>query len=411
MIRKCIHDSMRDNILFAGFIATLFYPAFMEGAPFPNLAEIETAAHYFWAILGIVYMLFNSNWIQRDSINITACAFAVVIIVSSALNGADIRLGCIYALQFVLTVVIVRTQWGKDRNALVDITSCVLGVYIIINLLTSIIQIYIYDGAFVIRSASTGTRTGDMWYLGHKNAIRNYIIPWIACCVLSERKSKELISIISILVGIITLVLVNSLTSEIAVLTCVVVGILWKQSGRLRVRSSYLAVSVLICLATVVILALVPQLAEIFAAIVGKDATFNGRTLLWKEGIERAALHPIFGYGMRESFALPLGDQVFSHPHNALIHYWLLFGLSGLALLVRLIAQGYLMLNEQVGDSAIYRALALTAFLICGLFGELLNPGFWFVLALALGQDKTCRYTGKHFTQPTRKGAGKCALQ
>lgn len=81
--------------------------------------------------------------------------------------------------------------------------------------------------------------------------------------------------------------------------------------------------------------------ADAILAIVGKDPSLSGRTLIWQAALEAISKRPLLGYGYAAFFSslsagagsfVPTTHFVVNHTHDGFLMVWINLGLTGLAL-------------------------------------------------------------------------------
>lgn len=88
--------------------------------------------------------------------------------------------------------------------------------------------------------------------------------------------------------------------------------------------------------------------AETFASLFGKDASFSGRTYIWAEVIHNIGLHPWLGVGYNSFWHTPLADETIRRlgwpcpsGHNGYLDLWNTLGLPGMVLLLMMLVRQF----------------------------------------------------------------------
>jgi len=125
-------------------------------------------------------------------------------------------------------------------------------------------------------------------------------------------------------------------------------------------------------------------IAESFARVFGKDATFSGRTLIWSEVLRNIDQHPWLGVGFNSFWRTPLADEsvrrlgwFIPSGHNGYLDVWNTLGIVGLAMLVALIVRQFSDLGRLSRVDAAAAALHF-ALLLYVILANLTESG-WFV--------------------------------
>ena len=101
------------------------------------------------------------------------------------------------------------------------------------------------------------------------------------------------------------------------------------------------AVALIGCLATVAFSYIVIVNADTILAVIGKDPSLSGRTLIWQAAFEAISKRPLLGYGYAAFFSslsagagtfVPTTHFVVNHTHDGYLMVWINLGLLGLTL-------------------------------------------------------------------------------
>ena len=164
-------------------------------------------------------------------------------------------------------------------------------------------------------------------------------ITLVATAVLNPRRRTLWIGFAIAAIGLI--LLSTSKTSLVTLMigsACLIFVWLAKRGPAISVAATFLAVSALLALALALIFA-----SDVFFGLLGKDATFTGRTVIWSSVLRLIHARPWTGYGYvavwtDESAWGPLAWIVKwskfrpHHAHNSWLETWLGLGYPGLAL-------------------------------------------------------------------------------
>ena len=125
-------------------------------------------------------------------------------------------------------------------------------------------------------------------------------------------------------------------------------------------------------------------IAQTFAQVFGKDATFSGRTLIWAEVLRNIEQHPFLGVGFNSFWHTPLADESIKRlgwfvpsGHNGYLDLLNTLGIVGLAMLAALLVRQFLDISRLTRVD--YSAAALHfALLLYVILANLTESG-WFV--------------------------------
>lgn len=395
-LKKEIIDSESfSRIALVGFYLCAFYPPYV-GGDWPHIPLIDETVQYVGVVLAMLFIFFNWRQSPLDYAEGLTLAMGLSMVMVTAINNGDVRSALISVGQWVPMLFVTLIGIKRFGYFTVKAAFTSIGAYCAINLLLTIAAVSSHPSGMVIYNGLS--TVNDIWYLGHKNALRNYFIPLTACAaVLSAYIGTR--NWIFIAIGVIcacesNLIMVNSLTAAIVfVVLGLAIIVVYRTNGKMRKMPLIIGIISLILVVAVPIAAKSGLLDRI-SALLGRGATLSGRTILWDQAVGLIVAHPVLGIGMRPDPDLQLYGQLVSHPHNALMYIQLFYGLITSVFWIMLIALSFIRAYKCIGAAAQYAILCLAAFLLCGIFGELANVGFIFVEALCLGMPNLCLGSG-----------------
>jgi len=219
---------------------------------------------------------------------------------------------------------------------------------------------------------------------------------------LPQRHGQKLKSALYVLLLLMTLWLLIKAKSSTAV-TCGILGAGILFAARIEsLRRHFKSLGAYACLAGVIVgLVYVSGLWDMviqqFAASVGRDASFHGRTAIW-QALLKQDVNPVIGVGY-SSFWTPKRMQKISEgyhyllneAHNGFLETYLNSGVVGVVLLVGLLISAAGRIRNDVVRRGSYASLSL-AFVLAALFYAISEAIFnrlslmWFVLLLVIVQ-------------------------
>lgn len=235
------------------------------------------------------------------------------------------------------------------------------------------------------------------FFYGHRNQIFTIALPSIAASSLLDCMSDRYVSLRTAAIAIIsllTVLLAPSLTSMIAILLLSVVILLRRAPGAFRACNALAyALTAAAAFFGVVVLKIQNYFSELLLGLVGKNATFSGRTVIWdKVPAFLQGQEVILGTGMQAWSYIEADGQAFS-AHNQFLHLWCIGGMvTLLAMLVLLAVCVSVLFKARRSPVAFLLAGALGAFFVIGTAETAISFGYWMVLTLALScfwRDRT----------------------
>lgn len=254
----------------------------------------------------------------------------------------------------------------KNPVLLVDVFD-VLEIYIYLNLLT----IILFPGGLY------STERYDMnWFLGYKNIQIRTILPIISLSMIKSYWKSDKINvrtIVLLVVSGITMVFLRSATSLVGFVVFIGLLILFlrrkKELPRFINMMTILGITVVLFYLTVV-LKIQDKFTSLLLNILGRSATFTGRTHIWDEAIELVLKKPFLGYGYLtgNEYVSFFGNVNATHPHN----YFLYIMMSGGLMLLAVFLYGYVLVHMRIEETrnSVYSKIimfTISAFLIMGL--------------------------------------------
>lgn len=226
-------------------------------------------------------------------------------------------------------------------------------------------------------------------FLGNKNTVRNPLLVGFACSLMLDafirkRTSKRTIALIAI--GLINLALVWSATAMVvfaAACALYFLSLMGVKVPSIKAMGIAAAVSWFV----VVVFRRIDAFQHFVVDVLQKDMTFSGRTTMWDCAFDLILQSPILGQGFGSYLTYWNANNPFlqvPHCHNAFVDAMYKGGVLSLVILIAIIVTACARL-QHVENRQIKVALTITiaSFLFMGIFGELLNPCFMAVLAIA----------------------------
>lgn len=367
-------------------IAGLFCPTQLALVGLDSLTQPLTLLGF---IAGICYILLNAKDVMLDAPVVLTMAFVAISLTTTAIQGQFTTLFLQNLFAEAILCLIIQIALRRDGNVFIKISFSIIGFYVIINLLFILANISTHPNGYY-RSSDSEMMAG-VWLLGHKNQLRNWIIPLVASSYLwdiSSGKTTTTRTLITTVAGILSAYYSDSATTFAVLL---VIGILLYAITALKRYETFVlnpingALFVGVLFFICVFMRRIPVLGSLIEDLLGRDASFTGRIGIWDSALLGIAENP-FGSGYfttTKSILATDGGYIVNHAHNAYLDTLLKYGVFGFAAYMGLVVCAVQSLLKH--DNARVRTVLssfLVAFLACGVFGELFNCGFAFVLYL-----------------------------
>lgn len=231
-------------------------------------------------------------------------------------------------------------------------------------------------------------------FLGNKNTVRNPLLVGFACSLVLDALNRMRTSrrtIVLIVAGLINLALVWSATALVvfaAACALYFLSLIGVKIPSIKALGIAAAASWFV----VVVFRRIDIFQHLVVDVLQKDMTFSGRTTMWDCAFDAISQSPFLGQGLGSYLAYWNVNNPFlqvPHCHNAFVDAMYKGGVLSIIILVTIIVIACARL-QRIENRQIKVALTITiaAFLFMGIFGELLNPCFMSVLAIAACSNK-----------------------
>lgn len=226
-------------------------------------------------------------------------------------------------------------------------------------------------------------------FLSNKNTVRNpLLLGFVSSILLDALKGKQtsIRSLLIITVGFVNLALVWSATALVVFsVACVLYFI---SIAHVRIPNmKVFGLAAVVSWFAVVVLRRIDIFQHFIVDVLQKDMTFSGRTIMWDSAFDTIFQSPFLGQGFGSYLTYWNINNPFlqvSHCHNAFVDAMYKGGvLALLALIVLIVIACYQLKFASSRQVRVGLTITIAAFLFMGVFGELLNPCFMSVLAIA----------------------------
>lgn len=381
-----LSESLPQLLLLVFCIAGLFCPTQLALVGLGSFAQTLTILGF---ISGICYFLLNVKRVTIDAPIVLTVAFVGIALATTAINGQFTTLFLQTLFSEVILNLVIQIALRRKSALFVKLSFCIIGFYVAANLVFILMNISTHPDGFY-QSIDSDAMAG-VWLLGHKNQLRNWIIPLIALSYLwdiASEKSVTVRTLTTTAVGILSAYYSDSATTFIVLLVVgilLIVATIWKRYGTPVLNPVNGALFTGTIFFVCIFMRRIPIFESFINDLLGRDASFTGRTGIWDRALSGIIKNP-FGLGYfttTKSILATDGGYIVNHAHDAYLDTLLKYGVCGLAAFLGLIVCAIRALQKQ-GSARIRMTLSacLVAFLVCGVFGELFNGGFAFVVYL-----------------------------
>lgn len=226
-------------------------------------------------------------------------------------------------------------------------------------------------------------------FLGNKNTVRNPLLLGFLCSILLDALNGRHTSkrtLLLIIAGLANLLLVWSATALVVFSAACVLHFL--SIARIRIPSiKTFGSAAAISWFAVVVFRRIDIFQHFIVDVLQKDMTFSGRTTMWDCAFDIIQRSPLLGQGFGSYLTYWNINNPFlqvPHCHNAFVDAMYKGGVLALLALVALIVIAcYQLKFASSRQVRVGLTITIAAFLFMGIFGELLNPCFMAVLAIA----------------------------
>lgn len=252
---------------------------------------------------------------------LTVIVFYIVLLISTITNGKTIDAFLTYFVMACGVTMMVEDEVRNGPVKFIRILRNILAVLIIVNL----VSVIIYTEGIPI--ANDGILYDGI--LGDRIAFTPFIILFFLVTLLYDKLKNKNISAFSLFVigcGGLTIIIQDISTGMIALAAAIILLILG-YSGRPKLISYWgLFISFIIIFVAIVIFSVqyhIPYFSHLLVDVLGRDLTFDNRTVIWSTAIADIVKKPLLGYGMTTSGDIYVTFEYVSKTltaHNQILH-------------------------------------------------------------------------------------------
>lgn len=333
--------------------------AFYEGGYWSTLHTFFQAMSIFSIVIILVFFLCLLRRVSSKSFSIIVVLFEFWLLFSNIMNGINIRYETIYAFQIISIAILTElTILYQYEDKLISVCTAILGIFIILNFIT----IVFYPNGLYINDWDWSQN----FFLGYRTLHIYVYFPYFLMLALKDFKEKGTLKVryyIMLLVALVSSVLTSSTTSMLGLTVLTVLLILGKNMKKITkplALGGYIA-SALISIG-LIFFSIQSQFSAFLVDILGKDATFTHRTLIWEAALLDIIKNPIIGNGATDvNIRLYFDVQ---QCHNKFLDIVFIGGVIALALFSAIIIKSCLKLCK---SDNVFLSNVLS-FVLCGYF-------------------------------------------
>lgn len=248
------------------------------------------------SVLGALWMMFTKKRTLKFSpLSIWLLSIELALLLSTIINGGDIRT-CILTILGFLAVALIYETWSENVEDLVFTLMPLMELLVYANFIT----VLLFPNGMYQWETDYGWNTDLCWLLGYRTGTILYLLPACMVAFLYRQYGGGRLRELGIyLVSFITVALTPArcATSTLTLLLYFAMMFMVRKGFKFNITA--LAVIYVVIFAAVIVFRIQYIFLEPFADILGKDVvTMSGRTILWDRLLLAVALKPIFGYGV-----------------------------------------------------------------------------------------------------------------
>lgn len=360
-------------------IGSLFQPPSLAYTKFSFLTSWYEIAR---TVCGVAVLCAYIAFAKKDTFCLVAVLFIGTCVFSTYINGGDTISNAKSMGQFLVVILLVATA---RKSYSLELYWAVFAVSMGLCLATLATMIIYPNGLF---ETATMPRH-DCFFFGHRNSSFKIAIPLLLATALLDAFKQKWISartVFACFVGIMLVTTKFSATSFLAV--CMfIAGMFLVKAKKIRPYFNgftYIALYAIFFFG-VIVFRLQDILTPVFD-LLGRNATFTGRTAIWDYifSLMSTPSHLLFGYGDGFSRSLTIGTLFTGSAHNTVLHIFLIGGYVALAfLLILLLGASFRTFLCRRKLVSAYAALAMGSLLLVGLMENVITVSFFMVLAIA----------------------------
>lgn len=371
----------------------VFFPPLCIGY-IPELQLLDkmwTAARYLLCFL-IFIKYFRDMYLRaecRNAFFMGSVAVVALMILSMCFNGTVYLTAATYCLTIIGMMLVNIVLYQYDAKRLFQVYKAIMFIYLLLHFFFLLI---FKDG---LNPAYTGD--GRIYFLGNKNMVAPYMVIFLLSSLVLTIKyncQKKVIVVVefaaldifAIVNASSTLLLVLGVI-EIAVLIRFVLERTTNRMGK-HVMWFFLAIASIIAICFFLMVVMTGSAINGLNAItslVGKNATFSGRTDIWRAAVAYFKEHVVWGMGNRAAYDVWGNGVIVQSAHNTFLDCGVKYGIIVLLTYIMLWVICFVhMWKTRSNELSIMTIILLVATIVALMFEALEdNYVIWLILILS----------------------------
>lgn len=290
------------------------------------------------AAMGAVLVLSSVNRLSKHTMAVIAL-FGLPVL-SAIINGESLIVAIRNFIPYV-GMAMITDLWmrlGRGKPMLMALNR-VLMAYVYINFAT----VVLLPGGLYTSITSDGISQVKCWFLGYKNPQIRFLLPALVILAVNKwngrRRCISLQFVITAVVVLVTVILVDSVTSILMTVGFFILLVLFSKEGS-RIVSLLSPGRMIFFFVLATVLIVVVQSYTVVGSMLsllfpGKNiGTMSARTYVWDAALEAVREHWLIGQGSVR-LQTSVGWRA-SHPHNFILYYWMYGGIGAVAAMLGL---------------------------------------------------------------------------
>lgn len=312
----------KKNIYYIFLLLPFFFPATLGG-----VAYVVAILKVYKIIVGLMVIYFTLKQHEISLLLVLISCFYGVICLSALIHGLQIDNWIIEVLFLWLI-----NYMTHDERSLRRFLRVYVNLYTILMLVNLFTMIAFPDGLYASSVYNLN------WFLGYKNVIIRLLLPYLTLMLVRkvvDGRETNLTKSDKFLFGatIISILLSQSFNSLIGM--AVFVFLVWRTKLKKTFRSYTISKAfALYCLTDFFVLKsnILSVFRNLIVNVLGRNASERARVAIWNRTIDMVSKSPLIGYGGITNEMYNFSFKI-SHPHNLLLYYFMLDGITGIAIL------------------------------------------------------------------------------
>lgn len=352
ILQNYLKKLVNNKVFFYILLCVYIEPPFINYFSFDILSMAFACLRTVFSCIWFVYFFSNKNLFKDKKIVILFSLFLLSMAISGLVTDT---LYLTYAINLfnVLMFFLINIYMLNYNKKSIYIYFKFIAIYILVHIITFVLFPQGLNNAEFIEDS--------IWFLGKKNTVSFYILPFLIALGSITFSSKKIILIVIIL-----FMLFNQSSTALICLLVLYVLIYLISKKKLKINSLYLFLIFPLFLIYIVL-----NTFSVFGIYenIGQLITFNGRIEIWCQALSAFLENPLFGNGINYLFSPWTNGIVIETAHNSFLELLSKFGIVSFSLYFIFIAYLIYQFNKKMsGKNAQISVVLLFIFLLNNLF-------------------------------------------